>query len=124
MFGDVLRSSLVLEAVGNAEVRQLDDALGVDHDVLRLDVAVDDAVVIPGGVKRRGDRFADQEAVRLLDVLLAAEEIGEGIAVDELHDVEPLAVRIAAIVGLDDAGMVDFLHEALFGAERADFDAV
>ena len=34
---------------GNAEIHELDRAIGCDHDVLGLDVTVDDAILVSSG---------------------------------------------------------------------------
>ena len=55
---------------------------------------------------------------------LPAEKVGERVAVDVLHDVVPVAVAVVEVVGLDDARMVDLLHEPFLGAELAHLRAV
>ena len=85
---------------------------------------MNETMVVPGVVEGDGDRFADQQAVGFPDMLFALQELGERIAVDILHDVVPVAVAVVEVVGLHDARMVDFLHQALFGAELPDFCAV
>ena len=88
----------------DAEVRDLDDALGVDDDVVRLDVAVDDAVAmcisqcgedLPGVRDRDGN---GAEAAR-------ADQFLERSALDVLHDDEVGALGLAAIEDRDDVRM-------------------
>ena len=119
MVGHLLESVAdELELLAEPEVGQLHDAVGVDHDVLGLDVAVDDSVVVPGVVERGGDRFADEQAVLLLEVLLAREEGPEVVPVDVLHDVVPYRAVVAKLVALHYALVVDLLHGAFFCDEE------
>ena len=56
----VLERRLRLGELGQAEVEHLHVAVGPQHDVFRLDVAVDDAGVVRGG-ERAGDADGDVE---------------------------------------------------------------
>ena len=96
----ILREVTVLGA-GDAEVHHLDVAVGQHHDVLRLDVAVDDLVLM-----RHGERGADLRA-NLGDLLgveraVAADAALEVGAAQVLHnDVIGVAV-LAPIVDAHD----------------------
>ena len=88
-----------------AEVQHLQVAVGPDHDVLGLDVAVHDAAPVSGR-ERAGHLRADID--RLTD--------GDGPAVhllpqrlprDELGDDERAAVDLADVVDHEDVGMVE-----------------
>jgi hypothetical protein len=110
--GEVLRGAddrallghLARARAGDAEVGDLDDALGVDDDVVRLDVAVHDAVAVR--VAERGedlprvrDRHRDGTEPPGPDELL------QRPAFDVLHDDEVRAVRRAAVEDGDDVRM-------------------
>ena len=68
--------------LGQAEVHQLDASLGCHHDVLRLDVTMDDTVGVCVG-----ERFGqlDGEVECLAFALASSQAIGEGLAVQPLH---------------------------------------
>ena len=88
----------------DAEVRDLDAPLVVDEDVVRLDVAVDDAVpvrVAEGGehLPHVGDRDRDGARAAGDDQLL------ERPPLDVLHDDEVRAAGLAAVEDRDDVRM-------------------
>ena len=86
---------------GDAEVRHLDDALGVDDHVVRLDVAVDDAVAVR--VAERGEdlaRVRDRDGHRAEPA--RADQLLERPPLDVLHDDVVGAVRLASIEDGDD----------------------
>ena len=86
---------------GNAEIRHLDHVVVRDHDVLRLDVAVDDAVRV-----RVLERFCNLRGIaqRLLRAEHAAlrEALLERHALDELHDDILRITAVSHIVHRDD----------------------
>ena len=90
----------------------------MEQDVLGLDVAVDDAVAM-GVVEGAGDFLREADGILDRELLFAGEPIAEGLALDEGHDVEELAVGAAAVeqgqdVGvLEIGGELDLLEEAL-----------
>ena len=88
----------------DAEVRDLDHALRVDDDVVRLDVAVDDPVAV-----RVAERSEDLARVRDGDRHRAratlADQLLERAPLDVLHDDEVRAVRLPAVVDRDDVRM-------------------
>ena len=95
----------VLElGAGQAEVEQL-DAMRRDEDVRRLEIAVDDASGMERGQRRqhaRADRRRPRHAQRPLD-----HEVGQGVALEQLHRDEELALVLADLVDLADVGMAD-----------------
>ncbi len=89
-----------------AEVRQLDVPAGGEHQVLRLDVAVDQVVALgegqrQGGVAHGGDGFAPTHRPGLLQPLL------EGAARHQLHRVEVELAFVADVVDLDQVGVAE-----------------
>jgi hypothetical protein len=91
--------------VRDAEVGELGQAGAVldllgDHDVARLDVAVDDPArvrVLEGAAERQADADDVEVAERAL-----ALEVGERVAADELGDQPPRLVVVAGLVERDD----------------------
>ena len=103
----------LLERPGDPEVGQFDrhlaaaDRAAEDHQVARLDVAVDDPaavrVVEPGaGLRPRLGRGLGA------DRPLPLQDLGPGAALDVLHDDEVAAVVDAGVVDLDDVGVDQF----------------
>ena len=87
----------------DAEVHHLHVAVGLDHDVLRLDVAVDDVLVMGDGKRLahlRAD-FGDLALVERTSLHDAGLEVG---AADVLHDDEVRAVVLAPVVNVHDVG--------------------
>ena len=62
---------LTIVAVKDAQISQFNDTVSVDHYVLRLNVAMDNTVVIPCKVESCGDRFANEQTIILLYMLFA-----------------------------------------------------
>src|SRR5690606_9484979 len=101
------------------EVRQLHLAARRDHDVLGLDVIVNDArwSAADGAIVSMGERLehlardvtADGKAERLAHGLA---EVSEIAAVHPLHDQEDLAVRLPDIEDADDARVVELSGDA------------
>ena len=89
---------------GQAEIENLHETLGGHHDVLGLQVPVNDARCVRLG-EAGGDLRADRK--RLLRRQRAArQELAETRAVHELHGDPRHAVREAHVVDRDDVGMV------------------
>ncbi len=98
--------------LGDAEVEQLDDALAVaglrEEEVRRLDVAVDDALVVralqaDAGLRRDAEREVGRERAEALDQLM------EILALEVLHHQEGQAPLLVAprAVDADDVRRVD-----------------
>jgi hypothetical protein len=81
--------------LGQAEVEHLHAARLGDHHVRRLDVAVQDALVVGGG-QRVGDGDQPVEGLAQRRCAAALQQVGQGLAVDQLHDQD-----VVALVGDD-----------------------
>ena len=93
------------QQLGDAEVRDLHPALLVEQDVLRLDVAVDDALLV-----RVLERLADgrHDHQRLLRRQLPRlQQLPQAHAVHKLHQQVIEAVGLAEVIDGDDVGMVE-----------------
>ena len=88
------------------EVRDLHAALAVQQDVLRLDVAVDDAAVV-GVLERVADPRDDGERLARGQAF-ALEQLAQVHAIDELHQEEKQVAAAAEFVERDDSRVVEF----------------
>src|SRR5947209_5812309 len=98
-----------------AEVEQLHAAVARDADVLRLEIAVDDA-----GAVRALQRGADLERHRprlCRSERCAAEAIGERLALEELHREERAAALVVQIEDADDARVIEAAGDGQLAAE-------
>ena len=95
-----------------------------EQDVLRLDVAVDDAALVRV-LERFGRLAGDAERVVQRELLLAVEPVPERLALDERHDVVEQPLGLARVVEAEDVGVLegggdaDFAEEAV-AAEQAE----
>ena len=96
---------LVLAQLGEAEVEDLDPAVGVDHDVAGFQVAVLDPPGVRGG-DGVGEWHGDLEEL-LERQPFARDELRKGLALDVLHGEEALAVGLFDRIDGDDVGMVE-----------------
>ena len=112
------RAGLAGEKTGYAEIRHLYASVGKQHDVLRLDVAVDDAL---GMGVHEGAEYLRREMHSLLDPddSLLLDVIFEGYAVDVLHDDILKRRTVAYVENLDDIRVVEQRDRAGFVAESA-----
>jgi hypothetical protein len=96
---------LGLERASEAEVEDADAAVGADHHVVGLEVAVDEARVVGGGQAAAG---LDEDRHDLLPgPLLLGEPRAQGLALHELHDDRDLVVERVCAVDVDDVGVRD-----------------
>ncbi len=92
-----------VDGAGDAEVGELDPALGREQDVGRLDVAVHDAGGVRGG---QGQRSLSEDRAGLLRRHRAAgDELRERLSLDELHHEVGVAAVLAVVVDRRDVGM-------------------
>ena len=114
---------LGLREARDAEVHHLDAAVLQQHDVLRLDVAVDDAALVRvlqrlQDLHRKVQRLAPLDLALLLDVLL------ERDAVHIFHDDVLDAVAEADVVHLDDVRVREHRDRLRFVSEAPEEIAV
>ncbi len=92
------------DRTGDAEVGDLDLAVGGDEDVARLDVAVHDTVAMRIG-ERLGDPCSHGGRLQRRQRSLGADDRGERFPVDVFHDDEVGRLRLAPVEDRDDVGV-------------------
>ena len=113
-----LREAGAGEDLGDAEVGQLEDAIVADEDVRRLEIAMDDAVIVDM-LEGRADLEGDVDGVAPRELAAHVDEVVEPASLDELHGVPVMPVLVAGVVELDDVRMrelgerLDLAFEAL-----------
>ena len=100
-----LGQNLAAHQLGQAEVEDLDAAVLGDEDVVRLEIAVDDALVVG-----RGEALGDLRGV--VDRLAhrqrrASDALAQRLALEQLGDHERRAVVSAEIVDREDVRVVE-----------------
>ena len=110
-----------VEGAGDAEVGELHDTVGPHEDVGRLDVTVHDASLVGDAERERG-LAEDRANLARLERRALCEDLGQRLAVDELHDEEGQAVVLAVVedrgdVGVQEAGGVHGLVTEAEGEE-------
>ena len=91
------------------EVQDFDAIVAGDEDVVRLEIAVDDAFFVGSG-----EAFGDVESV--LDQFAAwkssgGQDFAKGLAFEELGDKKADAVLLADIVNCEDVGVIQRAQE-------------
>ncbi len=101
------------------EIEELDVPIGPDHDVIRLDVAVDDL----RGV-RDGERFRDltRDVDSAFERKAVGRELAEGPPLDQLHRDVAVGPNRAGFVDGDDVGVVERRGQG--GLPQEPFDRV
>ena len=87
-----------------AEVQHLDDTLGRDLDIRRLQVPVDDPVLMCR-LQRLGDLPRDRQRVGDLH-RASSDQIGQCLALYQFHDQPAYAAGFFEAVNDDDVGMI------------------
>ena len=99
-----LRHPRFIDRAGNAEVNQIGEVVGVEQDVGRLDVTVDQADFV-GGIQRAGDLLDDPD--RACGIQRPVCQYGFQVAaLDQAHVHIQLAVDFAVMVDRDDVGVI------------------
>jgi len=94
----------------------------LEHDVFRLDVAVDN--VVPMRVVERGSDAANElERLFQRNLTLAEKSVTKGLALDDRHDVKEVSGSLARIEERNDVRVVEpgrelDLSQKAIGAER------
>ena len=109
--GEPLGVARAFQHLADAEVRHQHLAVGGEEHVLRLDVAMDDAVAV--GVVQGGRGLArDPERVAHRELLLAGEAGAEGLALDVGHGEPEPAGRVARVEHGEDVRVLEPGREA------------
>ena len=103
---------------GNAEVHHLDGAVFQHHDVMGLDVPVDDPPTV-GVLQSFGDLHGKMQRLLPVEHPFFLHVLLEGNAVDQLHDDIIGAVGGGNVVDLHDVGMAQHGHGFALGTEPA-----
>src|SRR5262249_46282645 len=103
-------AALLLEP-RDAEVHDLQTARRLDDDVLRLDVAVDDADLVRGR-EPGAELLRDAERDRLRQDVARLDQLLERESADELHREVAQPARLAEVVGPEDVRVRDPARQA------------
>ena len=102
----VVGREMAVLGAGDAEVHDLDVAIRLDHDVLRLDVAVDDVVLVGDG-ERLGNLGADLCDLAAVQRSVLPDAVLQVRAAQVLHD-DVIGVPILApVIDRDDIGALE-----------------
>ena len=112
----VLVEAVGLQLAGDAEVGDLGPALGIDQDVLRLDIAVDKLAGMRGGepaadLDRVGGGLVEGQPSQAIDPLL------QRLALDVLEDDVGVAAVLAGVDHGDHVRVRELGHRAGLAAE-------
>src|SRR4030095_2259233 len=93
------------------------------QDILRLDVAMNDALVV-GVAQRIRDLSREAQCVIQRELLLPGDPVAQRLAFDEGHDVVRVAIHLAGVDQPQDVGMLqgggglDFPHKPVSSDDR------
>ena len=107
------------DRAGQPEVGDLDHAVLAQDDVLRLDVAVDQAGAVRGA-QRLQHRVEDVQRGAGGQRALGLHDLTQRVPVDQLHGEEHAALVVALVVDRDDVGVAQPGGRARFAPEPAD----
>jgi hypothetical protein len=116
VFGGLARGSRAGDA-GEAQVGELDRAIGAEEDVAGLDVAVDQRGFAPDDVEGAGNDFDQLEGLAMGHALVFGEPSGEIGAGDIFHDIVEGAFVLAEVEDADDGGVRELGGGAGFALE-------
>ncbi len=105
-----------VQVLGDPEIGQLDLAVGRDHQVRRLQIAVDDAMLV-GVVQRVADLDSQLDHLAPGQVPAILEHFLQGLALDVLHGDVRGAAELAPRQEPDDVGMAELLEDLGFAFE-------
>ena len=125
LVGDQLGRRLAVgraqDELGQAEVEHFGVAVGRDHDVVRLEVAVDDAGLVRAG---QGVADLDQDVEHRAEVAVAGDAVAQGFPGHEFHgDVVALLVA-PELVDVEDVRMVERRGRLCLALESRDGAAI
>ena len=89
---------------GNAKISDLDAAVLEDHNIMGLNVPMDDATVM-GMIQRTGDLHGEMQSLPPVEAGLLLKVLLQGDSFDELHDDKVCICRTGHIVNADDVGV-------------------
>ena len=110
------REPAVAEEPGDAEIGELDAAVGRQQQIARLDVAVDDAAIV-GVAQRPAGIDADLGHLAPIEPPSPPQFLLQAAADDQFHGVEQLAVLFAEAEQPHDVGVVELAEGLDFGLE-------
>jgi hypothetical protein len=109
--------------LGDTEIQHLHEVgiVGViaQEDVLRLDVAVNHALLVRRAQRRR-HLAKDAHRGRLVEGARALQARGQRLAFEQLHHDAVVVRELPEVGDLDDVGVADVVHEPCFGEEARD----
>ncbi len=111
---------LDVEALRQAHVGQLRFARAREHDVARLDIAMQQAMIFPGNFQRAGHLADDRQRGRLRQRTFAGEFLVERFAGDIRHRQVQHPAVLAGFIGRDNVRVIDLGRLADLVAEPLD----
>ncbi len=107
----------VFDGLGDPEIGDADPTLGVEHQVGRLEVAVDNTLPVDG-VEPLSDLAADRHDSLRREPPEALQKIGQITTLDQLHREEVTAVGFAQVVDSANVGVGDLPGDPGFAEEE------